>query len=193
MYLECMLLTKRALYVFSFVLPSVAVVMFELLLLAGQPQANHKDLAHAWGREKGFHSVLCSQICERGGEIARKRRNDVGRKLSEEQKKTFKKKVQNTRAAKKAKTMAAEAAMANHQHALAAHEAATAAAAAVGGEGDVTAVHSAQELPVDGEGMMEMEHATAELGDHQYHHEIHGMMMGQGEETHHEIDEAAQV
>ena len=179
-------------FVFAFVLSSTAVVMFELLLLAGQPQANHKDLAHAWGREKGFHSVLCSQICERGGEIGRKRRNDVGRKMSEEQRKTFKKKVQNARAAKKAKTMATAAAIAD-QHALAAHEAATAAAAAVGGVGDVTAVHGAQELPVDGEGMMEMEHATAELGDHQYHHEIDGMMMGQGEETHHEIDEAAQV
>ena len=166
--------------------------MFELLLLAGMPQANHKDLAHAWGREKGFHAVLCSQICERGGEIGRKKRNDAGRKMSEDQRKVFKKKVQDSRASKKAKKIATEAAMAD-RHALAAHEAATAAAAAVGGEGDVAAVHATQELPVDGEGMMEMEHATAELGDHQYHHEIHGMMMGQGEETHHEIDEAAQV
>ena len=180
--------THQTSFVFAFVLSSTAVVMFELLLLAGQPRANHKDLAHAWGREKGFHSVLCSQICERGGEIGRKRRNDVGRKMSEEQRKRLKKKVQNSRAAKKAKTMATAAAMAD-QHALAAHEAATAAAAAVG---DVTGVHGAQELPVDGEGMMEMEHATSELGDHQYHHEIDGMM-GQGEETHHEIDEAAQV
>jgi hypothetical protein len=161
----------------------VAVVMFELLLLAGMPQANHKDLAHAWGREKGFHTVLCSQICDRGGEIARKKRNDAGKKMTEDQKKTFKKKVQETRATKKAKTAAA---MVN-QHALAAHEAATAAAAAVGG--GVTAVHGGQELV--GEGMMEMEHATADLGD-QYHHEIDGMMMGQGQ-THHEIDEAAQV
>jgi len=164
------------------------LVMFELLLLAGMPQANHKDLAHAWGREKGFHTVLCSQVCDRGGEIGRKRRNDAGRKLSEDQKKTFRKKVQGTRATKKAKTGAAVA----DEHALAAHETAAAAAAVAGG-GDVTAVHGGQVL--DGEGMMDMEHASPELADHQYHHHhgIEDMMMGQGEESHPEIDEAAQV
>lgn len=153
--------------------------MFELLLFAGMSQASHKDLAHAWGREKGFHTVLCSQICDRGGEIGRKRRKDVGKKYSEDQRKSFRKKMQGTWSAKKAK----KAKTTDEQTLVAAQETAAAAAA---GDGDVGQV-------LDG-GMMEMEHASPELGDHQYHHHgIDHMMMGQGEESHPEIDEAAQV
>jgi len=33
------------------------------------------DLAHAWGREEGFHTTLANNVCERRGEIERKRRS----------------------------------------------------------------------------------------------------------------------
>ena len=48
-----------------------------LLLSGGTPYANFKDLAHAWGREKGFHHVLVNNVCERRGEVERKRRSDA--------------------------------------------------------------------------------------------------------------------
>ena len=49
-----------------------------MLLSGGVPSANFKDLSHAWGREKGFHTVLVNAICERRGEVDRKRRADAG-------------------------------------------------------------------------------------------------------------------
>ncbi len=53
--------------------------LFEILLLSGgTPDADFKDLAHAWGREKGFHTVLACSICERRGEVQRKKRKDAG-------------------------------------------------------------------------------------------------------------------
>ena len=72
--------------------------------MAGIPNASHRDLAHAWGREKGFHNVLISQVCERRGEITRKKRSDSGRQLSQEQKASFKEKLQRSRSSKKVKT-----------------------------------------------------------------------------------------
>jgi hypothetical protein len=50
-----------------------------LLLSGGTAYANFKDLAHAWGREKGFHNLLATSVCERRGEVERKRRSDAGR------------------------------------------------------------------------------------------------------------------
>ena len=50
-----------------------------LLLSGGTAYANFKDLAHAWGREKGFHHLLATSVCERRGEVERKRRSDAGR------------------------------------------------------------------------------------------------------------------
>ena len=64
--------------------------------------ANFKDLAHGWGREKGFHTVLSSSICERRGEVERKRRSDQGQSKTEDQKRNFKIKLAQTK--KKAKT-----------------------------------------------------------------------------------------
>ena len=49
-----------------------------MLISGGVPSANFKDLSHAWGREKGFHTVLVNAICERRGEVDRKRRTDAG-------------------------------------------------------------------------------------------------------------------
>ena len=50
-----------------------------LLLSGGTAYANFRDLAHAWGREKGFHHLLATSVCERRGEVERKRRSDAGR------------------------------------------------------------------------------------------------------------------
>jgi len=55
------------------------LALVEILLLSGgTPHANFRDLAHAWGREKGFHQILASSICTRRGEVDRKRRSDAG-------------------------------------------------------------------------------------------------------------------
>lgn len=44
----------------------------------GTPYANFSDLAHAWGRDRGFHHVLVSTVFSRRGEVDRKRRSDAG-------------------------------------------------------------------------------------------------------------------
>ena len=72
-----------------------------MLLSGGTPQASFKDLAHAWGREKGFHTVLANLVCERRGEMERKRRSDLGRMLSREDRATFKEKLDKGRNAAK--------------------------------------------------------------------------------------------
>lgn len=57
------------------------LALVEIMLLSGgTPHANFKDLAHAWGREKGFHQVLASSVCTRRGEVQRKKRSDAGKK-----------------------------------------------------------------------------------------------------------------
>ena len=48
-----------------------------LLLSGGTPNANFRDLAHAWGRDRGFHQLLVNTVCERRGEVDRKRRSDA--------------------------------------------------------------------------------------------------------------------
>ena len=68
-----------------------------LLLSGGTPGANFKELAHAWGREKGFHHVLTDNVCKRRGEVERKRRSDIGKTLSEAEKASFKEKLQKAR------------------------------------------------------------------------------------------------
>ena len=72
--------------------------MVEILLLSGgTPYANFKDLAHAWGREKGFHHVLTSSVCERRGEVERKKRSDAGKILTEQERENFRKKLKIAR------------------------------------------------------------------------------------------------
>jgi hypothetical protein len=74
------------------------LTLVEILLLSGgTPNANFKDLAHAWGREKGFHQVLASSICERRGEVERKRRSDAGKVFSPQQLENRRKKVEKTK------------------------------------------------------------------------------------------------
>ncbi|KAG7370174.1 hypothetical protein IV203_027920 [Nitzschia inconspicua] len=74
------------------------LALVEILLLSGgTPNANFKDLAHAWGREKGFHQVLASSVCERRGEVERKRRSDAGKILSASERENFRKKTKNAK------------------------------------------------------------------------------------------------
>lgn len=54
-----------------------------LLLSGGTPSANFCHLAHAWGRERGFHNVLITTVCQRRGDIERKRRSDAGTKAAQ--------------------------------------------------------------------------------------------------------------
>jgi hypothetical protein len=79
------------------------LVFLEIGLISGLPNPPHKELSHAWGREKGFHNVLVSQICERRGEVERKKRSDQGRLLTNEQRAIFKVKLNRTRSTKRPK------------------------------------------------------------------------------------------
>jgi hypothetical protein len=49
-------------------------VWMEILLLTGNPEASFRHLARGWGRDKGFHMVLAQFICERHGNVERKKR-----------------------------------------------------------------------------------------------------------------------
>lgn len=78
--------------------PSRIQALVEILLLSGgTPFANFKDLAHAWGREKGFHLLLATSVCERRGEVERKKRSDAGRTMTTEQRKSFRDKLKQNR------------------------------------------------------------------------------------------------
>ena len=50
------------------------LVWMEILLLTGNSDTSFRHLARAWGRDKGFHTVLAQFICERHGDVERKRR-----------------------------------------------------------------------------------------------------------------------
>jgi hypothetical protein len=59
------------------------LAVVEILLLGGgTPYANFKELAHGWGRKKGFHTTLIHGVCERRGEIIRKRKSEIGMPVS---------------------------------------------------------------------------------------------------------------
>jgi hypothetical protein len=50
------------------------LVWLEICLLSGSPQSSFRHLARSWGRDKGFHMVLAQYICERRGDVERKKR-----------------------------------------------------------------------------------------------------------------------
>ena len=61
------------------------LAVLEMALIAGTDTAKcltqHKTskvLAHAWGREKGFHKIMIEKHCSRRGELDRKKRVDAG-------------------------------------------------------------------------------------------------------------------
>jgi hypothetical protein len=48
------------------------LVWTEILILTGNAQTSFRHLARAWGRDKGFQTVLAQFICERKGDVERK-------------------------------------------------------------------------------------------------------------------------
>jgi hypothetical protein len=94
----CVLYISYLTLIIRYIINQSLQALVEILLLSGgTPYANFKDLAHAWGREKGFHHVLANSICERRGEVERKRRSDAGRSMSQEQRELFKQKLRRTK------------------------------------------------------------------------------------------------
>lgn len=53
------------------------LVWLEILLLTGNSESSFRHLARGWGRDKGFHMVLAQYICERHGNVERKKRNKI--------------------------------------------------------------------------------------------------------------------
>ena len=54
------------------------LAVVEILLLGGgTPYANFQHLAHGWGRTVGFHTAIINGVCERRGDIIRKRKHDL--------------------------------------------------------------------------------------------------------------------
>ncbi len=69
------------------------LLLYEVMLLSGIPNGNkiiNKDLAHAWGKKKGFHFVVVNHLCERRGDLVRRKRSDTGTVRTEEQKNNVK-------------------------------------------------------------------------------------------------------
>jgi len=54
------------------------LVWMEILILTGNPDSSFRHLARGWGRDKGFHMVLAQFICERRGNVERKKREKGG-------------------------------------------------------------------------------------------------------------------
>ena len=48
------------------------LVFTEILILTGNSQTSFRHLARAWGRDKGFQSLISQCVCERRGNFARK-------------------------------------------------------------------------------------------------------------------------
>ena len=63
-------------YSHSFFISNQALVE-TLLLSGGTPYACWRELAHAWGRDTGFHSALVSAVFDRHGNVERKKRKDA--------------------------------------------------------------------------------------------------------------------
>ena len=86
------------------------LAVLEMALIAGTDtkhltqQKVTKVLAHAWGREKGFHKIMLEHHCSRRGDLARKKRADAGVPLTDEKKAAIKEKS----AAKKRKVAVLE-------------------------------------------------------------------------------------
>lgn len=59
------------------------LVWMEICILTGSPDAFFRHLARGWGRDKGFHVVLAQFICERNGDMERKKRERIIRKKPE--------------------------------------------------------------------------------------------------------------
>ena len=63
-----------------------------------------KVIAHAWGREKGFHKIMIEKHCSRRGDLDRIKRVDVGVPVDPEKRAMYKMKHDDiTKATKKRK------------------------------------------------------------------------------------------
>jgi hypothetical protein len=67
------------------------LVWMEILVLTGVPGSSFRQLARAWGRDKGFHMVLAQFICDRHGDVERKKRHGENSSTSAIQRPTMKK------------------------------------------------------------------------------------------------------
>ncbi|KAL3929644.1 MAG: hypothetical protein SGBAC_012121 [Bacillariaceae sp.] len=77
------------------------LVWMEVLVLTGAPSASFRHLARAWGRDKGFHMVLAQFICERQGDVRRKKRHR-GTKSGEKNKAPKKQRIAREKSAEDA-------------------------------------------------------------------------------------------
>ncbi|KAL3789182.1 hypothetical protein ACHAW5_002441 [Stephanodiscus triporus] len=86
------------------------LAVLEMALIAGTDTSRcltqhmtSKVLAHAWGREKGFHKIMIEKHCSRRGELERKKRVDAGVPTIPEKRVAYKTNRDATKAAKKRK------------------------------------------------------------------------------------------
>lgn len=86
------------------------LAVLEMALIAGTDTSKcltqhmtSKVLAHAWGREKGFHKIMIEKHCSRRGKLERKKRVDAGVPTVPEKRVAHKIKHDATKAAKKRK------------------------------------------------------------------------------------------
>lgn len=86
--------------------------VLEMALIAGTETRNltqhkiSKILAHAWGREKGFHKLMIEKHCQRRGDLERKKRVDAGLSMSTEKRAVHKMKYEVNEARKRKKLAA---------------------------------------------------------------------------------------
>lgn len=72
------------------------LAVMEMALIAGTETGRltqhriAKILAHAWGREKGFHKLMVEKHCDRRGDLDRKKRVDAGLPMSQQKKANLK-------------------------------------------------------------------------------------------------------
>mmetsp|Transcript_17605 Transcript_17605/g.20376 ORF Transcript_17605/g.20376 Transcript_17605/m.20376 type:complete len:274 (+) Transcript_17605:97-918(+) len=79
------------------------LLMFETMLISGTVHNNIKSwkaFSHAWGRDKRFITNLVGQICERKGDMSRKNRSDMGKKLTESEKTRLREKSESRKRAR---------------------------------------------------------------------------------------------
>ncbi|KAL7543126.1 hypothetical protein ACHAXR_012424 [Thalassiosira sp. AJA248-18] len=90
------------------------LAVMEMALIAGTDTRHltvhrtSKILAHAWGREKGFHKLMIDKHCARRGDLDRKKRVDAGVPMSVEKKAVYKMKFAAMKDAKKRKLESTE-------------------------------------------------------------------------------------
>ena len=76
------------------------LAVMEMALVAGTETRDMnihkvtKVLAHAWGREKGFHKLMIEKHCQRRGDLDRKKRVDAGTTMTAEKRANYRAKFE---------------------------------------------------------------------------------------------------